>query len=119
MTNYDTPHTVYLHIDAAGNVLYVGCTENLEQRTAAHSPHAKWWPEVATVETDSVQPSFDAGRARERELIWRYDPPFNTWGTPHAAADRAWSRAWFELGEYLQRTRTSARVAAYLAGGAA
>lgn len=71
------PHTVYLHRDALGRVLYVGCSMNLRQRTREHRSRSSWFGDVSSVDIDSVQPDIEAGRAREAALIRRYEPPNN------------------------------------------
>ena len=90
--NYDAPHTVYVHLDAAGGVLYVGCTMNLRERTHGHRSAAYWWPSVATVKVDSTQPNYYAGIARERELIAQYEPPHNRHANPARQREKdAWN----------------------------
>lgn len=94
--NYDAPHTVYLHRDRQGRVIYVGCTQNLEQRTKAHRDRALWRAQIAFVEVDSVQPDYHRGRAREAALIRKYEPRNNRLSNPAVERERdAWQAlAW-------------------------
>lgn len=75
------PHTVYMHLDAKGTVLYVGMTYNLEQRTRDHA-YCPYWANVASVEVDSVHPNRATAAARERELIFELRPRRNWAGNP-------------------------------------
>lgn len=75
--NRAAPHTVYLHRDKDGAVIYAGCTRNLASRTAMHRYRSGHWPQVAAVEVESVQPTFAAGRLRESVLIEELDPKYN------------------------------------------
>ncbi|WP_205327017.1 GIY-YIG nuclease family protein [Glycomyces sp. YM15] len=38
-------HTVYRCFDAAGDLLYVGMTKDLQQRMKAHQARSRWWDE--------------------------------------------------------------------------
>jgi excinuclease UvrABC nuclease subunit len=76
------PLTVYLHHAHDGSVLYVGCTSNLEQRTADHRRRARWRKSIARVEIDGIYIGYDAGVSRERELIGQHQPPYNIQGNP-------------------------------------
>ena len=81
--------TVYAHIDADNNVLYVGQSSWPDKRTRQHKQNAAWWPKVATVEYVANLPSIKA-RDLERRLIETFDPPHNYM---HTAAWRAAIRA--------------------------
>lgn len=79
-------HTVYMHVSAAGRVLYVGCTKDLKVRTSHHKSGAEawspWWPYVATVEVDSLWPDRAKAEQRERQLIVALCPPGNRQHNP-------------------------------------
>lgn len=83
------PHTVYMHLTVDGRVLYVGCTANLEQRTATHRANAPWWPEVAEVREIGTW-TRKLALAVEWGLIDRFSPPHNFVGTS------AWRRDMFD-----------------------
>ncbi len=77
---HDRPHTVYLHRDEAGRVIYIGLTSNLEQRTRQHRSTSEWRRRIATVDIDSVHPNFRTGAQRERDLITQHRPAYNRSG---------------------------------------
>ena len=111
MDYQDRPHTVYLHRDAAGKVLYVGCTSNLKARTAHHSRTGRW-ADVATVEVDSIHPRDVEGLARERELIHLHEPPRNTRHNPAVQReDEAWQTLGRKYGLYEAMRVTANRTA--------
>jgi predicted GIY-YIG superfamily endonuclease len=83
------PHVVYLHLGTDGAVLYVGTTSNLSNRNTMHRRKSAHWPLVAGVATDSIQPTFAAGRLREAVLIEKHDPPYNT--------HRPWIAQWYSI----------------------
>jgi len=79
-------HTVYLHRDAEGAVLYVGCTYQLRERTKQHRRSSPWRDDIASVEVvrDGMW-RYDA-LDLERELIQQYRPRHNYSGTPEWVA---------------------------------
>lgn len=79
--SFHRPHVIYLHRDAAGKVVYVGMTSNLERRTREHA-YCPYWAEVASVEVDSIHPNRDTAAVRERELIFELRPRRNWAGNP-------------------------------------
>ena len=78
--------TVYVHLDADGQVLYVGKTYHPEQRTNEHRSMSRWWPQVDCVEFAGIGPDH-LMRDLERRLIEEFDPPHNV------AHTRAWREA--------------------------
>lgn len=80
----DKPHTVYVHLDADGYVIYVGCTVNLRKRTADHRRYSFWGHRIASVEVESVQPNRGRGLVREYRLIRYYQPAYNRYGRDEA-----------------------------------
>jgi excinuclease UvrABC nuclease subunit len=78
---------VYLHKDADGGVLYVGCTNDLRRRTRDHRRISPWRGQIAAVEVDSHREDGDALR-REMELIRLHEPPHNVRSNP--ATERAY-----------------------------
>ncbi len=77
---HDRPHTVYLHRDADGTVIYVGLTSNIEQRTRQHRSTSEWRQCIAAVVVDSIHPNFRTGAQRERDLISQHRPTRNRSG---------------------------------------
>lgn len=73
----DQPHFVYRCYDAAGDLLYIGCTYNPPQRMHSHSLISAWFPEVAQVRL-LVFPDRRTGFIKEREAIETERPRFNT-----------------------------------------
>lgn len=80
-------HTVYLHRDAAGDVLYVGCTIDLTTRTRRHRRGSPWRDEIASVEIVAEDMDRYPALDLERALIERYRPPHNYVGSPEWLAD--------------------------------
>jgi hypothetical protein len=74
----DYGHVVYTFLDAAGNALYVGQTNNLLRRMEQHGWSSSWFALVVDVRHQIV-PAADALRI-EAELIRDLDPPFNVVG---------------------------------------
>jgi excinuclease UvrABC nuclease subunit len=70
------PHTVYVHLDGRGLPLYVGCTANLDQRTATHRSQAEWWPQVVEIRVIGTW-SKEIALAVERGIIERFQPQYN------------------------------------------
>lgn len=70
-----TSHAVYIFRDAAGRVLYVGCTSNLGQRLGFHGDSKAWFTEVSTVDVEHL-PTRGAALEREAELIEDLNPPY-------------------------------------------
>jgi excinuclease UvrABC nuclease subunit len=84
----DMPHTVYLHRDSEGAVIYVGVTVNLRERSRSHRYSAPWRGRIASIEVESVQPNRGAALVHEYELIQRYQPACNSYGrTAHSLCD--------------------------------
>jgi len=73
---HDAPNTVYLIKDAAGAVIYVGCTFDLERRTRDHR-RALYADRISSVEVDSVHPNWMDAHSREVDLIWDLSPELN------------------------------------------
>ncbi len=67
------PHTVYRFYNAAGDVLYVGCTAYLPYRLEQHKLDKPWWTEVARVEWDQFDTKAEAYR-HEHALILELKP---------------------------------------------
>lgn len=73
---------VYLHRDAAGSVIYVGCSSNVRRRTYVHRCRSAWWADVTDVLIESLWPDKAAALTRESELIARYRPSANNHHNP-------------------------------------
>lgn len=69
--------SVYQYFDARGRLLYVGVTARNVRRAQEHAETKDWWPQA----TGCTLEHFDTRElalARERELIERHAPPYNT-----------------------------------------
>jgi hypothetical protein len=77
-----TLHTIYTLRDAAGEVLYIGCTAYWPGRLSAHR-RKEWWHLVDSIETEEVYGRSPA-TLRELELIHLHEPPHNDQGTEKA-----------------------------------
>jgi hypothetical protein len=73
------PHDVYVHLDAANTVLYVGISLTLAERTSYHRANSGWWQQVATIRIEHLS-SRAAALAREAELIIELKPLHNRAG---------------------------------------
>ena len=63
------PHYVYRIFNRAGDLLYIGCTVNVEKRLKQHR-RKEWWPRpFASVMVDGPYPDRNAGRAAEDVAI--------------------------------------------------
>jgi hypothetical protein len=117
VTSYgdERPHVIYVHCDASGTVLYVGCTVNLAQRTAAHKSQSRWFSQVASIEIDSVQPNGMLALYREREVIREHEPAYNIRGNPGGReGERNWQPmpSWSDiLDGYTARNYTAEQIA--------
>lgn len=67
---------VYRCYDAFGELLYIGCTENLNQRIRGHENTSPWWFSVADIRLEHFTSAMDARRA-ERAAIRSEHPKFN------------------------------------------
>lgn len=77
--------SVYRYYDQSGVLIYVGITSRGIARNREHNRSRPWWPYVVRQEVEHL-PNRSAALTRERELIERYWPPFNTQHNPSAAA---------------------------------
>lgn len=67
--------TVYRHVAADGQVLYVGCSRNLADRTRGHKK-SPWFMEIRTIVWERHETMLQAHKAEVAE-IRRLDPPHN------------------------------------------
>jgi hypothetical protein len=86
-------HFVYRAYDGWGDLLYVGCSKNVEKRLTEHSKHG-WRKRMYRCEVDGPYP-YSVARSIERELIRTADPRHNG-DTPRAIADRRARHNFFE-----------------------
>lgn len=70
---------VYRHFDAAGLLLYVGCTANPLARTSNHASQARWFRQVVRIEIEHFDSDNEA-MAAEAEAIRSERPLFNVQG---------------------------------------
>lgn len=78
---------VYVAYDEHDHVIYVGVTDDLFGRMAAHRGSKRWWPHMARIEWEEW-PDRRAALRKEATLIRRYRPRFNTVGNPDARRTR-------------------------------
>lgn len=69
-------HTLYRFYNRAGDLLYVGITNNPARRFAKHSDEKSWWRHVARIALEQ-HPSREALRAAERMAIETERPIHN------------------------------------------
>lgn len=80
--------TVYRVLDADGQCLYVGMTQNIENRTRQHRRDLYFGDRVAEVEAVSRHDSKDEAHAAEVVLIGHERTPFNLHHNPHGGSGR-------------------------------
>ncbi|MFF2650558.1 GIY-YIG nuclease family protein [Streptomyces sp. NPDC058045] len=83
----DRRTALYRIYDASGVLLYVGITQNVEERWTAHERDKSWWPQVAakTVEWFDTRP---LALAAERYAVREESPVHNVTGKPWSATRR-------------------------------
>lgn len=82
------PTSVYLYYDEHDFLVYVGITSRGMKRQREHNDTKTWWKYVARQEVEH-HPSRPAAEDRERYLIQRHRPPFNTVHNPDHKASKA------------------------------
>lgn len=70
------PVVVYRYFSATDELLYIGCTENLEQRAKGHQRTSRWFTSVARVEVEGPY-DFETGRQIEKAAIQSEKPIHN------------------------------------------
>jgi predicted GIY-YIG superfamily endonuclease len=80
------PHFVYRLFDAAGALLYVGCTHDPKKRLRSHARKQPWWPEVARVDHSHPMP-LGAARRLESIAINAENPRYNVAGRLNPVQD--------------------------------
>lgn len=70
---------LYRHFDAAGALLYIGCTNNVIRRTEEHETQSQWLPEVATITVEHFRDGVKALEA-EAKAIRAENPKYNVRG---------------------------------------
>lgn len=92
-------HFVYRCIDARGDIVYVGCTHDVEQRMAQHRPNNIGQATVRLKVT--VHPDHRTALDVERAEIRRFEPKYNgqTWYMDVAAWTRLklLQRLWLDI----------------------
>jgi hypothetical protein len=89
----DNGASVYRYYDKRDILIYVGITSRGIVRNIEHNSRAPWWSYVVRQEIEHCETRYAAER-RERELIGRHWPPFNTQHNPYATQMRAAYLAW-------------------------
>lgn len=67
---------VYRFYDDAGELLYVGLTNNPNRRFSEHADTKAWWHEVDETEIEWFTTRFEA-EAAESVAIWQEEPRYN------------------------------------------
>lgn len=75
------PTSVYRYYDKFDLLIYVGITNRGMQRNREHNASKVWWPFVVRQEVDHHDTRLQA-LAAEKQLIWKYRPPFNKQHNP-------------------------------------
>ena len=70
---------LYRHFDAAGELLYVGCSNNVIRRTEQHETQSHWFPEVVTITVEHFGNGLEA-LAAEAAAIRDENPKYNVRG---------------------------------------
>lgn len=106
--NPNTPHVLYRCYDAAGRLLYIGCTHDINLRMDVH--RSSWSNPVSGVlnmrmeryEVSDKYPSKATGRAAERQAIYDEEPLLNL---HHQRVRRSPAERRVLIDEYLEATR--------------
>jgi hypothetical protein len=72
----NVPHYVYRCYDAAGDLLYIGCTNSPVYRIKGHRTSSPWGDRIHTVRY-TVFPDRRKGLDVERAAIWHENPRHN------------------------------------------
>lgn len=78
---------VYVAYDIHDKVIYVGVTDDLYGRMAAHRSSKRWWPHMERLEWEEW-PDRQSALTKEALLIRRYRPAYNIAGNPDARKKR-------------------------------
>lgn len=81
----ELPTALYRFFGTPAGLLYIGITDNLKARFAAHAADKDWWPHVAR-RTVEWHPTRTAALAAETEAIRAEHPLYNIKGTETPAA---------------------------------
>lgn len=100
--------TVYQYYDRTGHVLYVGVTSRETKRQQEHAETKIWWPLATGCGLEHFA-TRDEALARERQLIERYCPPYNTVHNKHKQAALASAEA---RAQASQSAKTPGRLSA-------
>ena len=73
--NQDAPHHVYRHIASDGEILYVGCTVNMDERQKAHRSRG-WWALVDYISSEEFA-NKRLALDEEARLLTKYKPQGN------------------------------------------
>lgn len=76
-----SPTSVYRYYDRNGLLLYVGITSRGIKRNREHNDTKEWWPYVHRQSVTHF-PTREDALAREKSLIVKFHPPFNTQHNP-------------------------------------
>jgi hypothetical protein len=104
---------LYRHFDAAGELLYVGCTGNVIRRTEQHEAQSPWLPEVATITVEHFASGSEA-LAAEEAAIRAENPKYNVRGKLPDLRQTAEEReAWNAMALSEDRLRAADLLAAH------
>lgn len=78
------PTYVYFLHGARGELLYIGCSQNLRQRRSEHAVFQRWWARVHSWRLVGPFSTRTAALAYEREQIREHQPPHNLLHTQRA-----------------------------------
>lgn len=74
-----TESYVYRCRNSDGDVIYIGSTIDLDKRVPKHRTYKPWWPEVATIDTETYS-NLASARAAEAAAILAEQPRYNQLG---------------------------------------
>lgn len=110
-------HFVYRAFDAAGRLLYVGCTMNLDRRHQEHKYGSQWYAAMTSVKLSGPY-NYTTARRLEKEAINTEGPLQNGQEPGNMAARRARSKTFarvmnaaLEQGMDLNAAAAAARIA--------
>jgi hypothetical protein len=74
--SWNLPHALYRMFDAAGALLYVGCSARLCGRLAHHGASQPWHAEISKITVEWIENEL-LGRQREAAVILNERPRYN------------------------------------------
>lgn len=66
----DKPQVLYRHFNKGGELLYVGISSRVQQRTAEHAKHSNWYKQVSRIELEHFPDRLSVSEAEIRAIAY-------------------------------------------------